>query len=238
MLIGNKSYNTAEDLPEIVPVFPLSGTVLLPGGQMPLNIFEKRYIAMFDAAMETDRIIGIVQPHKDALGHDQFEKTGADERVTALHENEPPLFQVGCFGRVTSLAETGDGRYMTTLTGICRFRIVDEIPSKKLFRQCRVKPFLNDLVESEESTTVDRKALLVAFRAYLEANELEADWDSIERAQNQTLVNALCMMSPFGSIEKQALLEAPDLKTRAETLVAITEMMLAKELNDQKSILQ
>jgi Lon protease-like protein len=141
-------------------------------------------------------------------------------------------------GRIISLSETGDGRYLISLQGICRFRIVQEVHGKTPFRHCRIAPFVTDLAEEQGAGEVNRPALLKAFRAYLEANDLEADWDSVSRAENATLVNALSMMSPYGAAEKQALLEAPDLKTRADTLIAITEMALARDNADFGSSLQ
>lgn len=219
MHVGNARYLKAEDIPETIPVFPLSGALLLPGGQLPLNIFEPRYLMMFDQALATDRIIGMVQP--------AFGENGVAGLCT-----------VGCAGRITSIAETGDGRYMTTLTGICRFRLIEEIRGSAPYRSFRIAPFVTDLTASDEEKTVDRPALLSAFRAYLDANKLEADWDSVERASNVTLVTSLSMMSPFGPAEKQALLEAPDMKSRAETLVAITEIVLAQSFGDNDNILQ
>jgi len=148
------------------------------------------------------------------------------------------LRPVGCCGRIVSFAETGDGRYVITLTGIARFRIVDEVACNTQFRQCRVttKPFAIDFTAEEPA--VDRNAVLRTFRAYLDAHKLDVDWESVGRASNETLVNALAMMAPFGPAEKQALLEAPDLKSRAETLVAITEMTLARGAADGPPSLQ
>ncbi|MBA8877886.1 LON peptidase substrate-binding domain-containing protein [Phyllobacterium myrsinacearum] len=220
MQAGNVRYRTLDNIPESVPIFPLSGALLLPGGQLPLNIFELRYLAMVDAALSGKRVIGMIQPRLDQSDED------ADE-----------LCEVGCLGRITSFAETGDGRLLITLQGICRFRIVKELSTRMPFRQCKIAPLLADLDEADDSE-VDRIALLRVFRAYLDANSLEADWDGISRAGNETLVNALAMMSPFGAAEKQALLEAADLKTRAETLIAITEIMLAKDQDDFQSNLQ
>ena len=214
---GNRNYTSQSEIPEIVAVFPLEGALLLPGGQMPLNIFEPRYLQMIDDVIGGSRIVGIIQPH---LG-------GAKNEA-----GEPKLCAVGCLGRVTALTETGDGRYLITLHGVARFRVEEELPSDEPYRICRVKSFLGDLSLEKEAAEVDRDALLSAFRLYLEANQLEADWESVTKASNETLVNALCMMSPYGAAEKQALLEAPDLKTRAETLVAITEISLAREGND------
>ena len=190
---------------------------------MPLNIFEPRYLEMIDHALAADRLIGMVQPRLDGA-------TRAD--------GEPELCEVGCLGRLTSFAESGDGRYLISLQGVCRFRITEELSVRTPFRQCRTVSFVADLDSEAGAAEVDRPALLKAFRAYLKANELEADWESISRAENATLVNALSMMAPYGPAEKQALLEAPDLKTRAETLVAITEIALAREDEDFGSSLQ
>jgi hypothetical protein len=223
MQAGNMTYSTARDVPETVPVFPLSGALLLPGGQMPLNIFEPRYLEMFDAALRADRVIGMIQPKFSG-------DTGKPEK--------PNLCAVGCLGRIASFAETGDGRYIISLQGICRFRVAEELNGRLPFRQCRITPFASDLDDGHEAECVDREELLRVFRAYLDANELEADWDSVKRAGNDTLVNALCMMSPYGPAEKQALLEAPDLKSRAETLIALTEMALARDKDDSGRTLQ
>ena len=153
-------------------------------------------------------------------------------------DGEPDICQVGCLGRITSLSESGDGRYLIALQGVCRFRVAEELSVKTPFRQCRIMPFVADLSEEHTAGEVNRPALLKAFRAYLDANGLEADWESVSRAENAMLVNALSMMAPYGAAEKQALLEAPDLKTRAETLIAITEMALAREQDDFGTSLQ
>ncbi|MBW9114322.1 LON peptidase substrate-binding domain-containing protein [Rhizobium cauense] len=219
MQVGNARYLKPGDLPDTIAVFPLGGALLLPTGQLPLNIFEPRYLAMFDAALSGNRLIGMVQP---ALGE----------------QDEAHLAPVGCLGRITSFAETGDGRYIVSLTGICRFRLLEEKETHQPFRTFRIAPFIADLSARDEEDAVDRGALLAAFKAYLDANKLEADWESVERASNLTLVNSLAMMSPFGPAEKQALLEAPDLKTRAETLIAITEIVLARVFGDSDTVLQ
>jgi len=223
MQAGNAHYRREADLPASVAVFPLEAALLLPGGRMPLNIFEPRYLAMVDAAMAGSRLVGMIQPGLDGA---------------TRPDGEPQLCNVGCLGRVVSLAETGDGRYLIALQGVCRFRIVHEAAVRTPYRQCRIAPFLADLDEESAAVDLDRPALLKAFRAYLEANDLEADWESVSRADNVMLVNALSMMAPYGPAEKQALLEAPDLKTRAETLIAVTEMLLAREADDFGSSLQ
>jgi len=212
----NAEYSGPADLPRIVPVFPLPGALLLPRGQMPLNIFEPRYLQMVDDALrDGHRLIGMIQPD-----------------VTHSRSNERPvLFKVGCVGRITQLAESGDGRYILELTGVSRFKVLEEQTVLTPYRQCRVdfSAFIDDFTARKGEDDVDRKALLAALTQFLKANELKVDWDGIESAPNEALVNALAMMSPYGPAEKQALLEAPNLKTRAEILIAVTEMDLAKK---------
>jgi Lon protease-like protein len=213
MRAGNGRYEKPADLPGRIPVFPLSGALLLPVGQMPLNIFEPRYLAMFDHAMTSERIIGMVQP-----------RINQSDRLAI-----PQLSDVGCAGRIVQFAETGDGRYLITLAGICRFHILEEAEVETPFRQCEVSAaaYADDFNPKKGEDAVDREALLQAFRHYLVANELEADWESVNEASNASLVTALAMMAPAGPAEKQALLEAPDHKSRAELLIAITEIALA-----------
>jgi uncharacterized protein len=221
----NAVYRGPADLPEIIPVFPLPGALLLPRGQMPLNIFEPRYLAMVDDSLrDGHRLIGMIQPDGAHPGSEQ----------------KPNLYKVGCAGRITQLAETGDGRYLLQLTGVARFRIEEEMSVATAYRQCRVTfaPFADDFVARKGEEAVDRKTLLDALHAFLKANDLKADWDGIENAPNEALVNALAMMSPYGAAEKQALLEAPDLKTRAEILVAVTEIELAKAQTEGEPPLQ
>ncbi|KQU92137.1 ATP-dependent protease [Mesorhizobium sp. Root695] len=223
MQAGNAHYRLAKDLPSTIPIFPLEGALLLPGGRMPLNIFEPRYLQMVDEAISGSRLIGVIQPSLDGALRD---------------DGEPELCSVGCAGRIIAFSETGDGRYLISLQGVCRFRIAHELTVKTPFRQGKLAPFLADLDEDQAANEIDRPSLLKAFRAYLQANDLEADWESVSRAENAMLVNALSMMAPYGPAEKQALLEAADLKTRAETLIAITEMALARENEDFGSSLQ
>jgi Lon protease-like protein len=221
----NAVYRSPADLAHIIPVFPLPGALLLPRGQMPLNIFEPRYLAMVDDALrDGHRLIGMIQPDTTHPGP----------------EHKPSLFRVGCVGRITQLAETGDGRYLIQLTGVARFRIAQELEVPTLYRQCEVDyaPFTDDFVARKGESAVDRKHLLASLSAFLKANRLEADWEGIENAPNEALVNALAMMSPYGPAEKQALLEAPDLKTRAEILIAVTEIELAKTNTPDETPLQ
>ena len=227
MRIGNAPYDSAKDIPEVVPVFPLSGVLLLPRSNLPLNIFEDRYIAMVDEALATHRLIGMVQP--------QFDENGEAESGTG-EDGTPPLCQVGALGRIVSFQETGDGRYIIQLGGVCRFEVIEEVDCGEPFRTCRidVDRFAGDLkVRPGEAEEVDRAALIDAFQNYLDANDLKADWQSVQSASNEALVNTLAMMSPYGPREKQALLEAPDLKSRAATLVAITEIELARQSGDK-----
>jgi Lon protease-like protein len=216
------NYRGPEDLPDTIPVFPLAGALLLPRAQLPLNIFEPRYLAMVDDAMKGDRIIGMVQPDPGRGGSPLV----------------PALYATGCAGRITQYAESGDGRYLVTLTGVARFRIVEETTALTPYRRCRVdfSPFREDFIPRFGEEAVNREELLKTLANYLAANKLQADWKDIGRAPTEALVNGLSMMSPYGVREKQALLEAPDLKRRAEMLIAITQMALAKgSLGDDDS---
>ena len=211
----NAVYHGPGDVADVIPVFPLPGALLLPRGQMPLNIFEPRYLAMVDDALRSGlRLIGMIQPDTARPGP----------------ADKPPLYKVGCVGRITQLAETGDGRYLIQLTGIARFAVEGELEVATPYRQCRVSyaPFAVDFIARKGEEAVDRKRLLEALNAFLKANNLKADWQGIESAPNEALVNALAMMSSYGPAEKQAMLEAPDLKTRAEILIAVTQIELAK----------
>ncbi len=207
-------FRLLKDLPPTLPLFPLPGALLLPRGQMPLNIFEPRYLAMVDDALGGRRIIGMIQP----------------DPAPAPAYGPQPLYPVGCAGRITQFSETGDGRYLITLTGVARFRIREELTAVTPYRQFEVdfRDFAHDLVPREGDEAVDRDSLLKALHDFAEANSIDIDWDNVRQAPNEPLVNALAMMAPYGEKEKQALLEAVDLKTRAEILVAITEIELAR----------
>ena len=221
----NAQYRGPIEMPGVIPVFPLPGALLLPRGQMPLNMFEPRYLAMVDDALrDGHRLIGMIQPDVAHAGS----------------TDKPSLYKIGCVGRITQLAESGDGRYLIELTGVARFRIEEEPKVATPYRQCRVTyaPFADDFIARKGENAVDRTALLAALTDFLKANDLKADWEGIERAPNEALVNALAMMSPYGTAEKQALLEAPDLKTRAEVLIAITEIELAKKNTEGEPQLQ
>ncbi|MES2033991.1 MAG: LON peptidase substrate-binding domain-containing protein [Pseudomonadota bacterium] len=200
-------YRKAADLPQAIPVFPLDGALLLPGGQLPLNIFEPRYLNMVDDAMSGDRLIGMVQT-----------RPGDPER--------PPLAPVGCLGRVTSFAETPDGRYLITLTGLCRFQLGDELPVRTPYRQvlARFDAFEADLSEETTSSGLDRDKFLAALGRYLDHRGLGIEWETAENAPVDALVNSLAMGLPFDAAEKQALLEAITIEERAAALTALLEI--------------
>jgi hypothetical protein len=222
-MASNVNYRGPADLPDRIPVFPLPGALLLPRGSLPLNIFEPRYLAMIDDALKGARLIGMIQP----------------DEMRAASAISPSLYSVGCVGRLTQWQETGDGRYLVALTGITRFRLQEELAVTTPYRQCRVdyKDFVIDFAPNA-GEDVDRDALLKTLAHYLEANRIEADWSGIREAPIEALVNGLSMMSPYGPKEKQALLEAADLKARAELLIAVTEIALAEQGKDGEKSLQ
>jgi uncharacterized protein len=207
-------YKGPADCPDTLPLFPLPGALLLPRGQMPLNIFEPRYLAMIDQALRTHRMIGMIQPD-------------ADEAGASLH---PKLYSIGCAGRITQFSETGDGRYLITLTGVARFKVQAEIDNIMPYRQAHIafEPYLTDFTARYGEDEVDREGVIKALQGFVAAHHLKLDWKGVEEAPNEALVNALCMMSPFGIREKQALLEAQNLKIRAEALIALTQIELAR----------
>ncbi len=213
-------YRRPADLPPRIPLFPLRGAILLPRATLPLNVFEPRYLEMLDDVMSGDRLIGIVQPDQDG-GPEDDEESPLDQEVG--------LRNVGCVGRVTSYQEVEDERLLITLTGIMRYDILDEAETELPYRVASVSydRYASDLNEGLGEDQVDRANLLRVLRSYLDANRLEADWSAIQRASSEFLINALCVMCPYGPEEKQALLEAEDLKRRADVLVALAEMELA-----------
>ena len=220
-------YRHTSDLPEAIPVFPLRGVILLPGASLPLNVFEPRYLEMLDAVMSGDRILGILQP-------DIPEKTESPKGKNV------PLKHTGGAGRVTAYQELDDGRIAITLTGVARFTVVEEIAGDLPYRVCTVsyEAFAADLSRGQGEGDVDRDLLLNVLKAYLEANGLQTDWKAIERASTEYLVNSLSVVSPYGPEEKQALLEAADLKTRAEVLIALAEMEIASRDDGSGSTMQ
>jgi hypothetical protein len=203
----------AAALPEILPIFPLTGVLLLPRGRLPLNIFEPRYLAMVRDALGGERLIGMVQPHEP---QDDNRGRGAEN---------PPVYPIGCAGRITAFAEADDGRYMITLTGVSRFRIVEEFPLLSGYRRVRPdwSPFGRDL-EPQEPAGFDRDRLVRGLLAFFTQQGLEADWEAMKKAPIEHLVTSIAMLCPFPPSEKQALLEAADLADRAQLLTALIEM--------------
>ncbi|SLN15757.1 Lon protease 2 [Roseovarius litorisediminis] len=199
------------DLPEILPVFPLPGALLLPRSRLPLHLFEPRYLAMLEDALKTPhRLIGMIQPN---------EVPGRDG--TGLHT-------IGCAGRVTQFSETEDGRYMITLTGVSRYRISEEVDGFPPYRRARVSwvGFDRDLGPTDVDTCFDRPGFLRLLSRYFAARELQTDWDTLKEADDELLINSLSMMLGFEPEDKQALLEAPSLSTRRETLMTLIEYAL------------
>ena len=203
---------SAADLPETIPVFPLPGAVLLPRGRLPLNIFEPRYLAMLDDALKSDhRLIGMIQPYEG-------------------RDTPPKLHRIGCAGRVTSLSETEDGRYLIVLSGVSRYRIDAEVDGFTPYRRitARWADFHADLDGPEELERFDKDRFLLLLRRYFEASSLSSDWDSMREADPEMLINSLAMMCPFAVEEKQALLEAPRLSDRVETLMTLMKFAIAE----------
>ncbi|MCA8889340.1 MAG: LON peptidase substrate-binding domain-containing protein [Parvularculaceae bacterium] len=193
-------------LPPIIPVFPLAGAIVLPGGQLPLNVFEPRYLRMVDDVLGGARVIGMIQPRDDARA--------------------PELYTVGCAGRLTSFAETGDGRYLITLTGVSRFRIREEVDATTPYRQAAVdySVYAEDADPDDTAQDVDRDSLFEAMMHYLDAEGISTDWDAAQEAPSDALVNSLAMGCPFAPNEKQALLEARNASERAQCLMTLMRM--------------
>jgi uncharacterized protein len=206
-------YRKVSDLPALIPVFPLDGALLLPGCQLPLHIFEPRYLNMIDDAMSGARLIGMIQTRSG----------GAPTR--------PNLADVGCAGRVTSYAETGDGRYMITLTGICRFVAGEELATPTPYRQVRpgYDRFARDLEDDDGLVALDRTPFLALLRRYLNHKGLEVEWDAARQAPAGALINSLAMGLPLDPPEKQALLEAETLGERGRVLAALLEIDAASD---------
>ncbi len=210
----NRTYAEPADMPAAIPLFPLEGALLLPRRPLQLTVFEPRYLAMLDDALSGERLIGVIQP--------------TEPEMTA---GPPPgLYPVGCAGRIVQYAEVGDGRCFVTLMGVARFRMIEEMPYATPYRVAGTdyEPFADDFTEGAGEAAVDREALLATLRRFAEVNEVKVVWSDIKKASNEALVNGLSMMSPCGPREKQALLESLDLRSRAEMLVAITTIGLAR----------
>ena len=210
-------YRKISDLPELIPVFPLDGALLLPGGQIPLQIFEPRYLNMIDDAMTGQRVIGMIQTRDGG------------ERA------RPALAHVGCAGRITAYAETGDGRYLITLTGVCRFNVGEELEIATPYRQVRASydDFARDLEPDTGEVALDRAPFLRILKRYLEHKGLSVEWEAVNAAPAGALINSLAMGLPLDREEKQALLEATTLEDRRRALSAILEIDAAAEDDDE-----
>ena len=207
-----------EDLPKILPVFPLSNFIIFPRTTVPLNIFEPRYIQMIDNCMKSDRIIGMIQP----------KKTGELKK--------PDLHKIGCAGKITSFNETNDGRYLIILNGICRFRIIDEVDNDNLYRECKVKyeDFSNDLIEkSNQIKFTDLKLIFKNLKSLFKKQGYEINWKEIENQSLDQTINTLSMASPFSLEEKQVLLESEDLNVRKEKLEEILNTYILDNFNNK-----
>jgi uncharacterized protein len=216
---GTEFGPTAAELPATLPIFPLTGVLLLPRGKLPLNVFERRYLNMVRDALGSDRMIGMVQPRDD----DASTLTGPVG--DAAGSGPPPaVYPTGCAGRITAFSEGDDGRLQITLTGIARFEIREEVPTLRGYR--RIVPdwdrYRADL--ADDSAAIDRPRLLSALKAFFKLNDISADWDSISATPDERLVTSLAMICQFAPSEKQALLEARDLGERSRVMTALVEM--------------
>ena len=209
---------TFEQLPDTLPIFPLSGVLLLPGGKLPLNIFEPRYLSMIFDALAGHRMIGMVQPQQPG---------GYAGDGMPVENGRPAVHKVGCAGRIVSFSETEDGRLMLALAGICRFEIGHELdPAYGGYRRVTslFTPYRADLDHADELVELDRERLMAALTAFFRGRQLSTDWDAVKQAADENLVTSLSMVLPFGPAEKQALLKAADTTARAKPLIAFLEM--------------
>ncbi len=217
MKTNDEHYQSSADLPDTLPIFPLPGALLLPGGDLPLNIFEPKYLEMVATTLSGDRLIGMIQPRNMETERDL-------DSADCLPKSE--LYEVGCAGRITSFMEVKDNQVQIVLSGICRFKIAEEVASSQPFDIVRpdYTDFLIDLVDENETIGEDRQRLLVSLRRFLDARSMQVDWNEIRAVPTSTLINTLSMIGSFTSGEKQALLEAPDLRQRTRTLMALADM--------------
>ena len=218
-MIGRNPFDPSfERLPDTLPIFPLSGVLLLPGGKLPLNVFEPRYLAMIFDSLAGHRMIGMVQP---------LQPGGFAGDGLPADDGAPKVHQVGCAGRVVSFSETEDGRLLLALSGVCRFQISRELDmAQGGYRRVSAlfSPYRADLDYADEMVTLDRERLMAGLAAFFRGKSLSTDWDAVKKADDLNLVNSLSMVLPFGPAEKQALLEAPDTSARAKLLIAFLEM--------------
>ena len=209
-MAGLPYYRSISDLPRAIPIFPLPGALLLPRGSLPLNIFEPRYVSMIDDALQSDRVIGMIQPDEEA------------EDVGSAH-----CFEIGCAGRIIQFTETDDGRYLITLIGLARYRMIRELPcSDGGYRliETDYSTFADDLKSFGGTGVIERGTLITNLKQFFRKKQIDADWAAIEKANDETLVTALAMVCPFQPLEKQALLEARDFLDRARTLTTLLQI--------------
>ncbi|WP_342634957.1 LON peptidase substrate-binding domain-containing protein [Dichotomicrobium thermohalophilum] len=220
-------YRRPADLPQQLPVFPLQGCIMLPRSTLPLNVFEPRYLQMVADILAGPRILGIVQPERTDAGQSPPGKNA-------------PLRRVGCAGRLTAYTETDEGTIILSLSGIARFQIVREVETGKPYRICEVNyaPFVTDFARGHGQEQVNLTRFMRVLRSYLDTHNLRADWEALNRSPVELLINTLAMISPYGPEEKQALLEAPDLRTRSEVLMALAEMDMASPEGGSGTTLQ
>ncbi len=207
------------DLPQTLPIFPLTGVLLLPHGRLPLNVFEPRYLALVEDGLAVrDRLIGMIQPREP-------NSEGVTQR--GIVPPPPPLYATGCAGRISSFSETGDGRYLITLTGVCRFTVLEELPSTRGYRRIvpDFAPWQDDLKPQDSAKgAVDRDRLIRPLRAYFAAHNVSTDWDVVAQTPDDRLVTTLAMNCPFAPQERQALLECRSLPELAEAVTTLIEM--------------
>lgn len=206
----NMDARREDKLPRAVPVFPITGALLLPGARLPLQVFEPRYLALTEDVLGNGRMFGMIQPNSSA----EADETG------------PALFRVGCLGRIVTFSETDDGRYLITLAGVIRFRILTELAMTRGYRVIApdYAPFWSDIEAATEPALIDRDGLLAALRAYFDRRGFEVDWESVQAMSDEVLVTTLATVCPFEPLEKQALLEAATLQARAASLLALLRM--------------
>lgn len=206
MKAGNANYLSRADFPEVLGLFPLETALVLPGGYLSLNVYEKRYLELINDALKGAHVIGIIQIKAVAEG-----------------AKKAQLYDTGCIARIISYTETGDNRLIISLQGICRFKLDNEVASDTLYRRFYVTPWLEDLNDEQSLNEAERIALMEAFVDFFDANDLETDWERAMETPARALVNALAISAPFNTAEKQALLEATTIHQRAETLIALAE---------------
>ncbi len=219
---SNRNYIRASEIPTKIPLFPLSSVILLPKGELPLNIFEPRYLEMFDHALAGDRLIGMIQYAKSGDNAElQYEK-------------------IGCVGRITSFQETGDGRYLIALSGISRFEIIsiDPIPHPYVWANVNYENFADDLHEHQKIPNLNLDPLFKTLQEYFELQQLDTDWNALRAAPVETLISAMIMVLPLNASEKQALLETKKFEDQVQLFIALAELMVARCSNNTSNSLQ